>query len=422
MSNPKPRPRPRIRRAQTQGDSKLPGSSQLTIEQEDDFFIRKRSDTAWKALKKAEQEQDMKRRSNGDDISDEGSDVESPRRKKIKKSLFGASKELPSWARGRKVIQISSDDEEDDVVILEDQTVSNVLKKEPQKVDRSPSLTPPIIDESETMSARRIVFEHLYSGNNQPSKSPEPSFLTITDDDSEGLDPELAAIKAVAVKNAAKMPRSNNNVEGKDIRLVIRLIPHPRDTLGSVRIYPFELGRTESFERVFDEVADMAGIPRSNLVIIYKNMKVYPSSTPTTIKIWSEAELEAYAEQVYCYIREQERRGRQMTPAYHTPPSSSSPSRQSQNDTGAESDTSQGKNDTFKLTLQSGSHSITVTVRPTTKCSSIVSTFVKKLNLPAAKAKNAFIEVDGEKMNPGSEIGDADLEDGDQVDIGGLGL
>ena len=111
-----------------------------------------------------------------------------------------------------------------------------------------------------------------------------------------------------------------------------------------------------------------------------------------------------------------------MTPAYHTPPSSSSPSRQSQNDTGAESDTSQGKNDTFKLTLQSGSHSITVTVRPTTKCGSIVSTFVKKLNLPAAKAKNAFIEVDGEKMNPGSEIGDADMEDGDQVDIGGLEL
>ena len=86
----------------------------------------------------------------------------------------------------------------------------------------------------------------MYSGNNQPSKSPEPSFLTITDDDNEGLDPELAAIKAVAVKNAAKMPRSNNNVEGKDIRLVIRLIPHPRDTLGSVRIYPFELGRVRN--------------------------------------------------------------------------------------------------------------------------------------------------------------------------------
>ena len=40
--------------------------------------------------------------------------------------------------------------------------------------------------------------------------------------------------------------------------------------------------------------------------------------------------------------------------------------------------------------------------------------------MPPETAKKARIEVDGEKMDPDSEIGDADLEDGDQVDIVGL--
>ena len=131
---------------------------------------------------------------------------------------------------------------------------------------------------------------------------------------------------------------------------------------------------------------------------------------------------DAYEGHVLKIIKEQE--GRTQYTSYssfsQTSSTSNSVPSSSQVDKGAESDSSQGKDNTFKITLRSGSRTITVTVRPTTKCSSFVSTFVKKSNLPPETAKKARIEVDGEKMDPDSEIGDADLEDGDQVDIVGL--
>ena len=91
-------------------------------------------------------------------------------------------------------------------------------------------------------------------------------------------------------------------------------------------------------------------------------------------------------------------------------------------DSGAESDASQVKedDDKFKLHLRNGDTTIVVTVRPTTKCSAIVATFLRKTNQPAALEKKARVEIDGEKMSPNSVIGDAELEDGDLVDIVGL--
>lgn len=102
----------------------------------------------------------------------------------------------------------------------------------------------------------------------------------------------------------------------------------------------------------------------------------------------------------------------------------------------------------FKLILRSAAtkdKDIMLNVRPTTKCGAIVRAFLKKAGLgdkyPAAmgmggttpakkgkaKAKGAAagvpeprLVVDGEKMDPEAEIGDADLEDGDLVEVVGL--
>lgn len=96
--------------------------------------------------------------------------------------------------------------------------------------------------------------------------------------------------------------------------------------------------------------------------------------------------------------------------------------------------------ETFKLVLRSNiTKDITLTVRPTTKCGAIVKGFLKAAGLtdkypnttPAKptkgrKGKNAGatnvpqLMIDGEKMNPDSEIADADLEDGDMVEVVGL--
>lgn len=76
-----------------------------------------------------------------------------------------------------------------------------------------------------------------------------------------------------------------------------------------------------------------------------------------------------------------------------------------------------------------------MTVRPTTKCGAIVKAFLKATNLTdqysTAPSKGRRgrgkevpkvprLQVDGDNMDPESEIGDAGLEDGDQVEVVGL--
>ena len=94
---------------------------------------------------------------------------------------------------------------------------------------------------------------------------------------------------------------------------------------------------------------------------------------------------------------------------------------------------------TFKLIVRSErtkDKDIALTVRPTTKCGAIVRAFLKKAGLEAeypeggaptkgrgrgkAAAKVPALSVDGDRMDAETEIGEADLEDGDQVDVVGL--
>ncbi|KXN82859.1 hypothetical protein AN958_02133 [Leucoagaricus sp. SymC.cos] len=133
--------------------------------------------------------------------------------------------------------------------------------------------------------------------------------------------------------------------------------------------------------------------------------------------------------------------------------SNSSPPKASQeSDAGSESDVAK-----FKLVLRSNktAKDITLIVRPTTKCGAIVKAYIKKAGL-AEQYSHLFneggaieapvlptrgrgrsrgkgrgrgrdpslpdprISVDGDKMENDTEIGDADLDDGDMVEVVGL--
>lgn len=95
-----------------------------------------------------------------------------------------------------------------------------------------------------------------------------------------------------------------------------------------------------------------------------------------------------------------------------------------------ESETESTHGDKFKLVLRSATtKDVTLTVRPTTTCSAIVKAFLKAAGLPdvysdaPSKAKGKpypQLKIDGDKQAPGAEIGDADLDDGDLVEVVGI--
>ena len=118
-----------------------------------------------------------------------------------------------------------------------------------------------------------------------------------------------------------------------------------------------------------------------------------------------------------------------------TGPNNTHPStKQDAEDDGGDDSQSQA----FHLLVRSAKtkdNDITLLVRPTTKCGAIVRAFLKKAGLEAeypsvdgepkkvgrGRGKTATkvpaLSVDGDKMNPETAIGEADLEEGDMVEV-----
>ena len=99
-------------------------------------------------------------------------------------------------------------------------------------------------------------------------------------------------------------------------------------------------------------------------------------------------------------------------------------------DSAAESDAGvgSGSGNKIKLIFRSAvtTRDITLTVRPTATCGAIVKAFIKHAKLDVdvtskgRRASGPSLVVDGERLEDGYQIGDADLEDGDLVEVVGL--
>ncbi|KAI0036545.1 hypothetical protein K488DRAFT_40963, partial [Vararia minispora EC-137] len=299
---------------------------------------------------------------------------------------------------------------------------------------RSQSLTPPPeLTYTQKQNARQVVRDTLAP----PLRRLEsPTWEADESTDTIDLDPELARIAAAARSRVA----SQGSVSGEDSRALaieqgggpekvavcVRWTPHPLDTAGEPSVMEFNLGRHESFSSICNEVADDVGILVSSLVLMHNGVKVVPSATPHSLKFWAEGELDASDKNTHEYLRSHRNDG--PAPTVSATPSGS----QETHSSGTESEVeppAEGDNGTFKLIIRAGGEikDVTVTVRPTTTAGAIVRAFLKRAGLadkyPEGKSRRKSLVggpgliVDGSKMDPGAPIADADLEDGDMVEI-----
>jgi hypothetical protein len=136
------------------------------------------------------------------------------------------------------------------------------------------------------------------------------------------------------------------------------------------------------------------------------------------------------------YLREH--RHEHPPPVADGPSQSSSPSCSAEEDPGFESDArsmaEDDDDDVFKLVVRSGvTKDVTLKVRPTTTCGAIVKAFLRRAGIAdkyaysegkSSRGKSAAsgprLMIDGEHMSPDIPISEADLEDGDQVEVTGL--
>lgn len=120
----------------------------------------------------------------------------------------------------------------------------------------------------------------------------------------------------------------------------------------------------------------------------------------------------------------------------HTPiadaPTQSSPlgsAEEEESESEAQSTVDDDDDDVFKLVVRSGvTKDVILKVRQTTTCGAIVKAFLKRAGIADQYLEGRGFRggggprlmVDGEHMKPDTPISEADLEDGDQVEVDGL--
>lgn len=131
------------------------------------------------------------------------------------------------------------------------------------------------------------------------------------------------------------------------------------------------------------------------------------------------------------HLREQRH---ELHPSFAGPSTSGSPPPGTAEDGESESDVQSAaeEDDIFKLVVRSGvTKDVVLKVRPTTSCGAIVKAFLRRAGIAdkypegkSSRRKSAVggprLMIDGDQMDPDTPISEADLEDGDQVEVAGL--
>ncbi|KAI0747372.1 hypothetical protein C8Q74DRAFT_1369329 [Fomes fomentarius] len=481
-TRPKPRPRPRARApAAASVDTDVPPSSSPgpssagtsytqaqktthvlpTIEDEDALFLRNKTRSAqdWKRISKLNEEKESrKRKSSSSDSSDEENHGGSSPKSRTRKKRGPSQKKnaaAPDWTKGKSEIIISSDSDSDDLIPNKARkkgangTKGTSLQPKDKRA-RSRSITPPpALPQYAIQRAREAV--QLLVGD--APRSPSPTDVLDESTNAIELDPELASI---ARRVQSEAHDGTHTVGGpQDVKIRIAWKPHPMNPSGRPETWDITQKRHDNLHPLFSQVADLASIRVENLVVCYEGKRVFPSSTPHSIGIWAEAELEALEKTTYQYLQEYKRiRSPSVAPAAghiggdalrRSPSHARSQSIELSDDDskgGAASAHVQNEDDkefnTFHLFVRSARtpKDISLLVRPSTKCGAIVRAFLQKAGLAAeyvnaapatgrgrgkaAAVKVPALSVDGDRMDPETEIGEADLEDGDQVEVVGL--
>ncbi|KAG5653107.1 hypothetical protein H0H81_002254 [Sphagnurus paluster] len=349
------------------------------------------------------------------------------------------------------LLSVEVEDSDDEIEIVGTSTSPrkpNAPARKRQKT-RSRSITPPPeLPRHQLQHARALVQQTL-------AHAPRPASPKILDDDDDSDDamfsnPELAKLVNSAARRA-QSHASSPALEGVDtVQLSVKWQSHPLNPNGEKETWVFKMNRDDNFRDLFEAVAEEASILSENLIMSYNNKRIYASVTPKALKLWGEANLVGCDNITYEYLRSHPAAASNSlstfdagTPAPEGASDEEAPaSSQEAPDAGSGSDDNDD-DETFKLVLRSSlsAKDITLTVRPTTKCGAIVKAYLNKAGVAdqypgvfaddGAKAalkkgkkagpeKDPRLCVDGDKMENTAPISEADLEDGDLVEVVGL--
>ncbi|KAI9593654.1 ubiquitin-2 like Rad60 SUMO-like-domain-containing protein [Syncephalis fuscata] len=400
------RPRPSIKPQRLSAISRPPASQQSSLEesapstgnqstQVDSFF--RRANTHYVANNVV-----AILSSDGSD-SDDAANTDSKIAKTVNSAhkvhdLNESSDEMSNKARSAKQIDISDDDDDDN--------------------ERERSLTPPPEFTRTPFSVIKYKSpadgEDLYDFADTSDLIDDVNTTALID-----LDPELQAIALDAPEqmNIGSTQDDAMAVGASKIDVLVKTIRHPQLPItaqNALQLAEFErpllfsMYDTEPFDTLIDAYGKCKQLLKSNIVLVYKDVRLYSRGTPRSLNMANNVEIEAFTMDAFQYVSvERELSRKRKLEELVTGDESIS----------TRSNSKELENDTavwIHITIRDKTgHDEKIRVRPTTLVSSIISQYARIKQL--SNETNIRLELDGERLDANQQVADTELEDDDML-------
>ncbi|KAG9095737.1 hypothetical protein FS749_009910, partial [Ceratobasidium sp. UAMH 11750] len=288
--------------------------------------------------------------------------------------------------------------------ILDDGVAQAPAEPLPQPKLRERSITPPPDDIRYQASnqARAVLSKLYYDDDREPSPEGESQ-------DAIELLPELAAIQR-NVRASSSAPEASEN---RTLELHIKWIPHPEQPQyfeTGDRVWTFDVSQNKAF----GEVRRMlTGLPTSIIPILRcKGKRLYDGGTPASLFAGKKLEIQAMTLATHQYYEER-----------HQDPLSATADDEAagEMETNSREDSPAAAADKITLRLRTGpkdNHPQTVRVLSNSTIETVIAAFLSKTGRTGMQGVR--LQIDGEDLEMDSTIADADLEDGDLVEVAGI--
>ncbi|EUC63350.1 Rad60-SLD domain protein [Rhizoctonia solani AG-3 Rhs1AP] len=405
---PKPRPKPKVTSEPSTSATSLESSrakSPASVN-DDDLFIRHDPNRLLYNQKKPREKSPLR------DVKyfDNGDSDESPDSKRRKKDLAPKrAKPLPSWTfqtRDPTLANVDSDDDSSELEILEDDAFKDVPSAPlPKPKLRERSITPPPQDLRYQIGNQvHELLHNLYDVDDDRELSPE-----MESQDCIQLLPELAAIQ----KHARASSAAPELEDARSVDLHIKWIPHPTHPEpweSTLKSWDFNV----PLSKPFGEIRRMlTGLPMTTQPILrWQSRRLFDGGTPASLLAGSKLDIKAMTKPTNEYFEER-----------HQIPLSAPGSDAADDLDGASGsrDGSPAVAEKITLRLRTGpkdARPTAVKVFPDATIQTVIEAFLAKTG--RAGTQGVSLQIDGDDLEMDSTVADADLEDGDLVEVAGI--
>ncbi|KAI8058481.1 hypothetical protein BDF22DRAFT_42552 [Syncephalis plumigaleata] len=332
-------------------------------------------------------------------------------RHKTKTSTRSTTSSNSNSGNGSTVNLVISDDDDND----------DNDEEEEEEEERERSLTPP--PEFAIPRRRGHELNTQYNGEDDINDHLVDTENEIDTTSLVDLDPELQKI-ASDIPQQFDIGTTRNGLssgQGTKIDILIKTIRHPQlpvTTQNALQLAEFErplvfsMHSTEPFEALLDGYCQCKNLARNNVVLVFKNVRLYPHGTPHSLGITSNVEIEAFTVDTFEYISVERELSRKRKLAELV-----SAVEDDNSNVLADGRSNQASNETpvwihLKIRDKAGNDE-KLRVKPTTLVSTIINEYIRIRQLP--ETANVRLELEGDILDPQHKVGDTDVEDDDML-------